>query len=123
MNPIAGAFPHSEPGWPRPTVVESDDELMPIVLVCGTHPDDLREVRHELTRAWRRAGQPITVCVSMWEARHPVGREAHAWAAEHRCCGIRFQPVTTHPGRVADALVFGPARYPAAGWIPRQEAA
>ena len=124
MNPIAAAFPHSEPGWPHPTtVVESDAELMPTVLVCGTRPDDLREVRHELTRAWRRVGQPIVVCVSMWEARHPVGREAHEWAAEHRFAGIRFQPVTTHPGPVVEALVFGPARFPAAGWIPRQEAA
>lgn len=123
MNPIADAFPYSEPGWPRPTPVESDaDEAMPIVLVCGTQPDDLRAVRLDLVRAWKRVGRPIVVAVSLWEARYPVGREAHAFAAEHAICGIRFLATAVHPGPVAEALVFGPARYPAAGWIPRQEA-
>ena len=123
MNPI-GAYPYSEPGWPRPTYIEDDpDEDMPIVLVCGTRAEDLRRVPGGLTNAWRRIGQPIIVCVSLWEARSPVGRAAHAWAAEHAFAGNRWHAAITDPGPVREALVFGAARYPAAGWIPRQETA
>lgn len=121
MTVPIGANPYQHYGWRQPTAPEPDEHT-PVVLVCGTRIPDLRQVRHELTRAWRRTGQPITVCVSLWEARSPVGREAHAWTVEHRFAGVCWHPATTCPGPVVEALMFGPPRQPAAGWIPEAAA-
>lgn len=119
-----GAVPYTPYGWVRPADVESErprDDDMPVVLVAGRGPDDLREVHHVLTRTWRRVGRPIVVAVSVWD--WPVGREAQAWASEHAVCGIRFQRCVTAPARVDEVLAFGPVRLPAARWIPTRKAA
>lgn len=118
-----GAVPYSPYGWVRPAVevtpVRDDD--MPVVLVAGRGPEDLREVRLDLVRTWRRLGRPFVVAVSVWD--WPVGREAEGFAAEHAMCGFRFQRCVTAPARVDEVLTFGPVRLPAARWIPTRKAA
>lgn len=74
------------------------------VVLTGTAP--AAAVRSVLTKAWRAAGQPLTVVVLPEVHGGPVDRVARAWVAEHACAGheivTRWTTLGSSPGVVLD---------------------
>lgn len=74
------------------------------VVLTGTAP--AATVRLALTRAWRTAGQPLTVVVAGPLHGGVVDRAARAWVDEHACAGhevvTRWTTIGSSPGVVLD---------------------
>jgi hypothetical protein len=92
-EPAHGVIPRGWPIGPHTRVV-----------LTGTAPP--ATVRLALTRAWRAAGQPLTVVVAGPLHGGVIDRAARAWVDEHACAGhevvTRWTTLASSPGVVLD---------------------
>lgn len=97
-------------GWVTPTFIppaDADATRMPVVLVAsdGTTPDP-RRVQADLIEAWRSAGRPVIVAVSVFGVPTHTAEVVRRWVGLHEFAGVRFRKVTTRPANVEQVITY-----------------